>query len=76
MGKPDKQVLLDAFHQADADNSGHLDVSELFELMKKFGDDGITEEDIKDFLSSHDINDDGQISEEEYVAFLDKIYSD
>jgi Ca2+-binding EF-hand superfamily protein len=76
MGKPDKQTLIDAFNNADKDNSGTLDVPELFELMKAYGDDGITQDDINDFLSSHDINNDGTICLEEYNAFLDKIYAD
>lgn len=76
MGKPDKQVLIDAFTNADADNSGSLDVNELFELMKSYGDDGITKEDIEEFLASHDINSDGQICLAEYNEFLNKIYAD
>ena len=76
MGKPDKQVLIDAFNTADADNSGTLDVSELFELMKSYGDDGITEDDIKEFLGAHDIDNDGTISLAEYNEFLNKIYAD
>lgn len=76
MGKPAKSVLIQAFRDADENNNNHLEVNELYILMQKYGDDEIKKEDVDNFLGNHDLDQDGQISYEEYMEFLNKIYQD
>ena len=76
MPKPTVQQLLQAYDEYDKNEDGKLQAEELFHLMKQFGDDEITEQDVKDFLDENDINHDGVISREEYVKFVNRVLGD
>lgn len=74
MGKPPKSVLIQAFRDTDKDDNGYLELDELYALMLQYGDDEITKDTIDAFLADYDLDQDGKISFDEYMEFLNNVY--
>lgn len=65
-------TLWEAYTGFDADNSGMLDPAELFGAFLWLGANDCTPEDIVDFMGAVDLNQDGLVDYNEYVAALGK----
>lgn len=60
-GTFDDDALLFAFKKFDLDNSGHITVSELRQILSKIGQH-FTEKEIADMIATVDTNNDGSLS--------------
>ena len=60
-GTFDDDELLFAFKKFDLDNSGHITVSELRQILSKIGQH-FTEKEIADMIATVDTNNDGSLS--------------
>jgi len=63
------EELRDKFREADADGSGFLSASELWAALKKM-DPGVELNDIVSLMSELDVDGDGQLGIDEFVALL------
>ena len=59
-----------SFKMFDTDNSGDIEV---FELIKMFYKNGVSEDACKDLSNTMDVNKDGKISYEEFSEAMKKI---
>ena len=64
------------FKSFDKDKSGFMEKKELLTLFHNLGYRTITEDDIKKFLASIDLNSDGKISFEEFLKLMKKFTED
>ncbi|PAA75584.1 hypothetical protein BOX15_Mlig023125g3 [Macrostomum lignano] len=67
MSQDRKQQLTKLFEQIDKDKSGYLSLSELKEGCAKIG---ITESEAQAVLSKMDVNQDGNVSVSEFLAYM------
>ncbi|KAJ8322150.1 hypothetical protein KUTeg_000621 [Tegillarca granosa] len=67
----EKEVLMRAFKKFDKDGSGHIDASELKHVLRNYGEDKLTEDEVREFFEDFDTNDDGKINidDDTYVTY-------
>ncbi|KAJ8322151.1 hypothetical protein KUTeg_000622 [Tegillarca granosa] len=58
----EKEVLMRAFKKFDKDGSGHIDAGELKHVLRNYGEDKLTEDEVREFFVDFDTNDDGKIN--------------
>jgi Ca2+-binding EF-hand superfamily protein len=62
-----------AFHEFDVNHNGYITLDEMREVLYRFGV-YVSDFDIYQILSRMDYNQDGQISYDEYMLFMSRIY--
>ncbi|UJR07725.1 hypothetical protein I4U23_012010 [Adineta vaga] len=62
-----------AFHQFDLNHNGYITGAEMRECLHRFNI-GFSDADIQRVLSQMDLNRDGQVSYDEYMAFMARVY--
>lgn len=65
MSNPSDEEIKQVFGEFDADNSGHIDASEIRKVCEKLGVE-VSQSDIDDLIKSADDNGDGKISYDEF----------
>ena len=73
-----EQFFLPLFDQADKNNNGFIESSELYDCIKSIATEGFnkkapSKEEVEKVLKEHDTNKDGKLSKEEFTPFLKKV---
>ena len=73
-----EQFFLPLFDQADKNNNGFIESSELYDCIKSIAKEGFnkkapSKEEVEKVLKEHDTNKDGKLSKEEFTPFLKKV---
>lgn len=72
--RPDQLFeIQSAFHQFDADHNGFITASEMRTCFQRLRI-GYSDAEIQRVLAAMDINQDGRVSYDEYMAFMVKVY--
>ncbi|XP_065158817.1 uncharacterized protein [Atheta coriaria] len=73
MCAPDsKEELLKAFRLFDAEQNGYITTETLLRVSEELGE-YVTEEEIVEMIDEADVDEDGRVTEEEFVKFMRKI---
>lgn len=73
LGPEEQTALIRAFKNYDKNKDGHMDESELKNIMIDLGHRKITDDEVKKILDSNDSNKDGVISWSEFVEMMGKL---
>ncbi|XP_073047603.1 calmodulin-like isoform X2 [Primulina eburnea] len=70
MNETDADHMREAFELFDEDQNGYISADELQQVMIRFGEAFITDEDIDQLIKQADLDGDGQINYEEFVKMM------
>ena len=69
-----KQLISDVFDMFDKDQNGTIQASELHSVLESLGR-GSNDDDVNQFLTKLDVDENGVISKDEFMAAVNEIYS-
>ena len=69
-----KQLISDVFDMFDKDQNGIIQASELHSVLESLGR-GSNDDDVNQFLTKLDVDENGVISKDEFMATVNEIYS-
>ena len=69
-GKFSMKTLVEAFHQMDVDKNDHIGIQDLVALFNALGEKDVDEDLLNEILEMIDSSGDGQISIDEFMAFV------
>ena len=69
-----KQLISEVFDMFDKDQNGTIQASELHSVLESLGRNS-NDDDVNQFLTKLDVNENGVVSKDEFMAAVDEIYS-
>ena len=69
-----KQLISDVFDMFDKDQNGIIQASELHSVLESLGRNS-NDDDVNQFLTKLDVDENGVVSKDEFMAAVDEIYS-